>query len=173
MLKHFAAVLIAMPALAWAQAPIQGQPVQSAAPAPQPGPQPGSFIMSAGTMLVVTPTSEISSKQIEEGQRVMFQVVHDVVEGSRVVVRRGSRVTGTVTWKTGRAIGGKSGKFEITFNSVDVGGRLHLLTGVHRQEGRGNSVGALLGSMVISGRSAVMLPGQLVNVFTSEPVVYW
>jgi hypothetical protein len=33
-------------------------------------------------------------------------------------------------------------------------------------------VGALLGSIVISGRSAVMLPGQLVNVFTAEPVVY-
>lgn len=95
------------------------------------------------------------------------------VRSPKVVIRRGSAVTGTITWKTGRAVGGKSGKFEVTFNSVSVGGRSVTLTGKHRQEGRGNSVGALLGSMVISGRSAVMLPGDLVNVFTGQDFVYY
>lgn len=143
------------------------------APAAIPGPQPGSFLLPSGTMLVVTPAQEITSKRIEEGQQVLFRVVNDVIEGNKVVIRRGSAVTGTITWKTGRAIGGKSGKFEVTFNSVTVNGIKYPLTGMHRQEGRGNSVGALLGSMVISGRSAVMLPGDLVNVFTGQDIIYW
>lgn len=166
------ASLLATPHIAAAKAADVAQP-PSNTPAAIPGPQPGSFILPAGTMLVVTPAQEISSKQVEEGQQVLFRVVNDVVEGNKVVIRRGSAVTGTITWKTGRAVGGKSGKFEVTFNNASVGGRSIALTGKHRQEGRGNSVGALLGSMVISGRSAVMLPGDLVNVFTGQDFIYY
>lgn len=162
-------VALSGPAFAQAQQPPQSAP----SVAPQAGKYPGSYVMPAGTMLVVTASQEISSKHIEVGQQHRFQVVNDIVEGGKVVIPRGSPVTATVSWKTGRAVGGKSGKFELTFDSVSVRGRPYGLTGQHRQEGRGNSVGALLGSMVISGRSAVMLPGQLVNVFTSEPVLSW
>ncbi|WP_156318268.1 hypothetical protein [Porphyrobacter sp. AAP60] len=166
------ASLLAAPQIAMAQAANVAQPAVNA-PAASAGPQPGSFLLPSGTMLVITPAQEISSKHIEEGQQVMFRVVEDVVEGNKVVIRRGSPVSGTITWKTGRAIGGKSGKFEVTFDSVSVSGRRIALNGMHRQEGRGNSVGALLGSMVISGRSAVMIPGQLVNVFTGQDFVYY
>jgi len=123
-------------------------------------------------MLVVTPREEISSKHVEEGQEVAFNSVHDIVENGIVVIPRGTPVKGSVTWKTGRAIGGKSGKFEVTFNSISLNGKTYTLTGKHRQEGRGNTVGALLGSILISGRSVVMVPGQLVNVFTAEPITY-
>jgi hypothetical protein len=174
MLRILAAttLLVCSPA-ALAEAPSPAAPLAAAANQPIPGPKPGSFLMPAGTMLVVTPAQEISSKRVEEGQRVLFRVVNDVVEAGRVVIRRGSPVYATVTWKTGRAIGGKSGKFELRFDSVKVDGRDYSLTGQFRQEGRGNTVGALLGSMWISGRSAVMMPGDMVNVFTNEPVIYW
>lgn len=130
-------------------------------------------MMPANTLVAVTPREEISSKHVERGQKVSFATVNDVVENGSVVIPRGSGVTGTITWKTGRAIGGKSGKFEVTFNSVNVLGREYRLSGKYRQEGRGNTVGALLGSIVISGRSAVMLPGDIVNTFTAEPVPYF
>ena len=139
---------------------VQAQPVSSVR------------IMPAGTLLVVTPVQMITSKKAKEGAQYQFQVVNDVVENGFVIIPRASPVTGTMTWKTGRAIGGKSGKFEITFNSVNVGGKSIALRGTHRQEGRGNTVGALLGTMIISGRSAVMDSGQMVNVFTAEPVQY-
>jgi hypothetical protein len=129
-------------------------------------------MMPASTSLIVTPQSEISSKHVEVGQKFSFATVGDVKEGDQVVIPRGSPVTGTVSWKTGRAIGGKSGKFEVTFNSVNVGGREYALKGKHRQEGRGNTVGALLGSIWISGKSAVMTPGQEVSIFTAEPIPY-
>lgn len=174
MIRTVAALsLLACPQLVAAQTANPGQPVSAAASAAIPGPQPGSYVMPAGTMLVVTPTQEISSKTIEEGQQVLFRVVQDVVEANRVVIRRGSPVYATVSWKTGRAIVGKSGKFQLTFDTVTVNGQKHGLTGMVRQEGRGNTVGALFGSWVISGRSALMLPGELVNVFTQEPVIYW
>ncbi len=129
-------------------------------------------VAAVGTMLVVTPMQEISSKHVEKGQMVEFNVVNDVVENGVVAIPRGTPLKATVTWKTGRAVGGKSGKFELTFGTLYLRGKPYALRGTFRQEGRGNSVGALLGSMVISGRSAVMLPGQLVNVFTSEAIAY-
>lgn len=128
--------------------------------------------MPPNTMIVVTPVNSITSKKAETGEKYQFQVVNDVMENGVVVIPRGAAVVGTMTWKTGRAIGGKSGKFEITFNTVNVGGHDYAVRGTHRQEGRGNSVGALLGSMVVSGRSAVMDPGQLVNVFTADAIPY-
>lgn len=129
-------------------------------------------ILAAGTLLTVAPMQDITSKKAKEGTEYEFQVVNDVVEQGYVVIPRGSPVKGAMTWKTGRAIGGKSGKFDITFKSVNIGGKSVLLRGVHRQEGKGNTVGALLGSMFISGRSAVMTQGQIVNAFTAEPIQF-
>lgn len=129
-------------------------------------------LMPENTLLQLTPMQEISSKHVEEGQEVAFATVGDVTEGASVVIPRGSPVTGLITWKTGRAIGGKSGKFEVTFKSVRVRGKSYPMSGSYRQEGRGNTVGALLGAIVISGRSAVMLPGQIVNGFTAAPIPY-
>ena len=128
--------------------------------------------LAAGTIVQVTPLQEISSKHVEVGDHFQFQVVNDVIDNGVTVIPRGSIAIGTITFKTGRAIGGKSGKFEITFDSVTANGRQFPLAGMHRQEGRGNTVGALLGSILISGRSAVMLPGQMVNALVKTPTPY-
>lgn len=164
-------------AIVMAAAPANSQtfqePTTVEAPASAPlTPQPVVRMLPAGTVVALTPLQEISSKRVEEGQTYRFQVVNDVIEGDAVVIPRGSIANGVISWKTGRAIGGKSGKFDVMFKSVSVGGREIKLMGTHRQEGRGNSVGALLGSILISGRSAVMLPGQLVNAVTEEPATY-
>lgn len=129
-------------------------------------------LLPVNTQIQVTPVAEISSKHLEVGQRVMFNVVADVTENQTVVIPRGATVEGEITFKTGRAIGGKSGKFDVTFRSITLNGQTYALSGVHRQEGRGNTVGALLGSILISGRSAVMLPGQIVTAMTAAPISY-
>ena len=145
---------------------------QSTPGAPPPPASSTGRTLPANTLVVVTPMNEITSKRVEVGDKVAFATVNDVVEGGVVAIPRGTPVQGSIKWKTGRAIGGKSGKFEVTFDSISVGGRTYAMRGLHRQEGRGNSVGALLGSMVISGRSATMGPGQLVNIFTAEPIAF-
>ncbi|WFL76153.1 hypothetical protein P7228_09075 [Altererythrobacter arenosus] len=128
--------------------------------------------LPASTMVTVTPRAEISSKRVEEGHRVQFVVVDDVVQDGVVVIPRGTPVQANIPWKTGRAVGGKSGKFEVAFETIRLNGKSYAMSGQHRQEGRGNTVGALLGTLLISGRSAVMLPGQIVNAFTDEPIPY-
>lgn len=145
----------------------QARPAEPAASVPE-----ASRMMPESTLVQLTPRQELSSKHIEEGQQVMFVTVGDVVEGDAVVIPRGSPVTATITWKTGRAIGGKSGKFEVRFDSIRVRGKSYGMSGNWRQEGRGNTVGALLGAIIITGRSATMLPGQIVNGFTAAPIAY-
>lgn len=124
------------------------------------------------TLLSVTPDAEISSKHIEVGQKVSFSVVNDITDNGVVVIPRGSRVEAAVTFKTGKAVGGKSGKFEVTFQRVNVRGKEYAMRGVHRQEGKGNTVAAVFATWLVSGRSAVMQPGQFVNAFTAEAIPY-
>ena len=85
-------------------------------PAPVPLAPAGRFL-PGGTQVSLTPLQEISSKHIRQGERYQFQVVNDVVENGLVVIPRGSIAIGVVSMKTGRAVGGKSGKFDISFKS--------------------------------------------------------
>lgn len=131
-----------------------------------------SRFIPAGTQVSLTPLQELSSKHIKEGERYQFTVVNDVTDNGLVVIPRGSVANGVITMQTGRGIVGKSGKFEVTFENVSASGVNFPLMGVHRQEGKGNTVGALLGSMWISGHSAVMLPGQIVTAMIKTPTPY-
>ncbi len=128
--------------------------------------------LPASTMITIASDKEISSKKIEVGEKFEFFVASDVSENGVVVIPRGTKAESTVTFKTGKAIGGKSGKFELSFDNLMLNGRRYALRGTHRQEGKGNTVAAVLGSIFVSGRSAVMLPGQTVTAFTNEPISY-
>lgn len=128
--------------------------------------------LPASTMISIASDTEISSKKIEVGQKFPFFVTADIVENGVVAIPRGTRVESTVTYKTGKAVGGKSGKFELSFDKLTLGGKQYALRGTHRQEGKGNTVAAVFASLIISGRSAVMLPGQTVTAFTNEAIPY-
>ena len=91
-------------------------------PAQTENARPVGRFLPAGTLVSLSPMQEISSKHMREGQRFPFVVVEDVVENGVVVIPRGSSATGIVTAQTGRAIGGKSGKFDISFESVSANG---------------------------------------------------
>lgn len=154
-------VLAAMPAAAQDSHVANTGRVRPAAP---------RVVLPINTLLEVTPAEEITSKDMKEGTTRSFLVARDVVQNDVVVIPRGSPVVAEVTWRTGKGIVGKSAKFELGFRSVRVNGRDYALRGMHRQEGRGNTAGALLGAAIITGKSATMIPGQLVNVFTSETI---
>lgn len=143
---------------------------EAAPSAPAPVQAVAAVLLPANTIIAVTPVQEITSKEMKEGETRMLQVATDVSHNGVVVIPRGAPVQATVTWRTGKGIVGKSAKFELRFDKVTVGGKDYALKGTHRQEGRGNTVGALLGSMIITGRSAVMPSGQVVNAFTAEAI---
>jgi hypothetical protein len=134
--------------------------------------QTSARLLPASTLVPVTPDTEITSKKVEVGDKFNFSVVNDVLENGTVAIPRGSKVEGTITWKTGKAVGGKSGKFEVTFNKINVRGTDYAMRGVHRQEGKGNTVAAVFATWLVSGRSAVMQPGQFVNAFTVDSIPY-
>lgn len=133
---------------------------------------PAGRALPANTLLTVTPTAELSSKKLKVGDTVAFVTIGDVSEQGTVVIPRGAAVKGEITFKTGKAVGGKSGKFEVTFKSVQVGNTEYQLTGTHRQEGKGNTVAAVFATWLVSGRSATMTPGQEARAFTAAPIPY-
>lgn len=145
---------------------------QVASVASVPGTPQGTHFLPASTLLTVAALNDISSKTTNIGDALPFTVVGDVVENGAVAIPRGTPVKAVMVWKTRRGIGGKSGKFEIEFKSISLQGRDYALRGKYRQEGKGNTVGALLGSILISGHSALMVNGQTVNAFTAEPIPY-
>jgi len=142
--------------------------------APTVAPQTSQAVrfLPAGTIVSLTPLEQLTSKHMREGERHQFIVVNDVMDNGIVVIPRGSPATAVVTMQTGRAVGGKSGKFDVTFENVTANGVNFPLSGVHRQEGKGNTLGALFGSIIISGHSAVMLPGEIVTAFVKERTAY-
>lgn len=160
--------IIVLGALAVISAPVMAQ--SGAEPAAvQPAPR--TITLPVNTLVQVTPAAEITSKEMKEGTKREFLVVNDVEYQGVVMIPRGSPVEAMVTWRTGKGIVGKSAKFELSFDWVRVNQANYKLRGQHRQEGRGNTAGALLGAAIITGKSATMVPGQIVNVFTAEPIM--
>lgn len=160
--------IIVLGAVAIISAPVMAQSGTEPA-AVQPTPR--TITLPVNTLVQVTPAVEITSKEMKEGTKREFLVVNDVEYQGVVMIPRGSPVEAMVTWRTGKGIVGKSAKFELSFDWVRVNQANYKLRGQHRQEGRGNTAGALLGAAIITGKSATMVPGQIVNVFTAEPIM--
>ena len=96
-----------------------------------------------------------------------------------IVIPKGTRGEGTVTWMTNKGAFGKSGKMEVSFNWLELNGRRVSLTGNFRQEGEGNT-GATVGAVVavgvfggfVTGRSATIVNGQQLRARTAEPLTF-
>lgn len=162
-----AAAPAAVPAVAAAPA------IAVAAPAP-------ALMLPSYTEVILTPDAEASSKKLREGHTIPMHTVFDVMHNGVVVIPKGTRGMGTVTWRTGKGAFGKSAKMEITFNELTLpnGHRLPL-AGTHRQEGQGNT-GAAVGAAIavgvfgafVTGKSAIIPVGQHLTARTNEPLGY-
>lgn len=162
-----AAVPAAVPAVAAAPA------LAVAAPAP-------GLMLPSYTEVILTPDAEANSKKLREGHTVPMHTVFDVMHNGVIVIPKGTRGMGTVTWRTGKGAFGKSAKMEITFNELTMpnGHRLPL-AGMHRQEGEGNT-GAAIGAAIavgvfgafVTGKSAIIPNGQHLMARTNEALAY-
>lgn len=136
--------------------------------------------LPAYTDIILTPDSEANSKQLREGHVVPMRTVFDVMHNGVVVIPKGTRGHGTVTWRTGKGAFGKSAKMEITFNELTLAnGHRLALSGKHRQEGQGNT-GAAVGAVIavgvfgafVTGKSAIIPFGQHLTARTADALVY-
>lgn len=142
---------------------------QAAAPK-QEAPPP--IIVPAGTSISVTVDQSVSSKDSEPGLRVAASLAEPVVVDGQEVIRRGAKVSGTVT--DAKSAGRFKGNAElgITLSSVEVEGRkytIHTSTFSEASKGRGKrtaegaaigaGAGALIGALAGGGKGAAIGAG--------------
>ena len=141
-----------------APAPIEPAPAVLAVPVAAPA-SGATRNLPANTEVLLSMNEELSTKKNEEGETFYMTVVHNVVHDGYVVIPKGARATGEITWRTGKGAFGKSGKMEIELRYVEVGGNRIPLVGNFRQEGEGNTV-ATIGGVIAAGVFAAFITGK-------------
>jgi len=134
----------------------QSQPMQVQRVAAAP-----AVVLPANTEIVMSMNDEVTTKgkTWSEGDTFNLSVVQDVMLGDYVVIPRGSRGVGRITWLTSKGAFGKSGKMDVEMEYVEVGGRRIDLDGTYRQEGEGNTV-ATIGGVLLAGVFAGFVTGK-------------
>lgn len=156
---------------------------QSSEPVAQPPEQVVIYqreALSAGTPISMQLTQTVTTHggSWKEGNEFSLIVAEDVMRGNHLVIPRGTLAFGHVRWSTGRGIFGKSGKIEVQIDYLVLGGRKVNLTGVYREEGRGEltsagtvvAAGFLTG--LIMGESGEIPSGSLLTAYLAEDLGY-
>jgi type IV secretion system protein VirB10 len=113
-------------------APRPDLPVTAAAPKPAPAeqpvlatrpatpPAPLDFTIPAGTHILLSLTSSISTRNSKEGDRVYLQTAVPVAQDGRIVIPRGSYVQGTVTKTKPAGRLSSKGELYLLFDSLTL-----------------------------------------------------
>lgn len=148
---------VSSPALAQSQAPAPAAPpaAEATAPAaPAVAPAAEAAVLPANAEVILRLNEPLSSEDKRLGDNFSLTVAQDIKANGAIVIPRGTRAVGQVTYRKGKGGFGKSGKMELDFRYVDYGGRRIPIEGHYRQEGDGNgaaAVGAVLAAGVIGG----------------------
>jgi hypothetical protein len=140
-------------------------------------------VLPANTPVTLALNDTITTKgnRFNEGDNFDMTVTQDVRMGGYVIIPRGSRGVGRITWLTNKGAFGKSGKMEIDIEYAEVSGHRIPLSGHYRQEGEGNTVGTVAGVVAVgvfagfvTGKSGVIPAGRELTARTKEdlPVVF-
>lgn len=118
-------------------------------------------VLPANTEVLLSMNQDVTTKgkQWNEGDTFNLTVVHDVIHDGHVVIPKGSRAVGQITWMTNKGMFGKSGKMDIELKYVEVGGQRLDIDGTYRQEGEGNTL-ATIGGVVLVGVFAGFITGK-------------
>ncbi|MBV1689704.1 hypothetical protein KRR38_18960 [Novosphingobium sp. G106] len=157
-----------LPLSVQAQAPIQATAIQASTVLPQNTP----------VYLTLNDTLSTRSKQVKAGNTFTLSVSRNVRLGQYIVIPRGAKAIGTITWRTKKGGFGKSGKMEFSLDYIEVGDQRIPIEGKHREEGEGNSTAtvatfvfvSMLGSGFITGHSAEIPAGREFTAWTKEDV---
>ena len=158
--------------------PQTAEAVPAAAGEPTAAPALKTVVLPANSEVVLRMAEELTTKggRAKVGQTFRLTVAYDVKRDGVVIIPAGTPATGEVTWKTGRAVFGKSGKMQVALRSIDLDGERIEIEGEYRQEGEGDTlaaVGAVLLAPalgVITGKSAVIPRGKVMTAHTVSPV---
>ncbi|MCC6441911.1 MAG: hypothetical protein IT210_00485 [Armatimonadetes bacterium] len=138
-------------------------------------------LVSKGTEIPLKFASSVRSKTSKVGQKVYFTVSQDVVLGSILIVKKGTRTTGTIRAIKRPGKFGKSARVHIDLDAVEaVDGTpipLQNITRTHKQgettatAGAASIGGALIlgpvgvvSGLFVKGREVEAKPGRALNV---------
>jgi len=137
-----------------------------------------TLTITANTELVVRLNQELSTKQNKQGDAFTLSVAQDVMKDGYIVIPRGSRTVGEITWMTGKGAFGKSGKMDIEMRYIEVSGQRIPITGKFRQEGEGNTVATVAAIAVvwvaapfITGKTGRIPAGRELTVYTRDDLI--
>lgn len=176
LLAGLAAISLAVPATAQSSSATNDEPLLVAPQQAQPS---DVQYLPANTEVVVAVNDTITTKgkAFQEGDTFSLTVQDPVFLNDLVVIPKGARAVGRITWLTSKGAFGKSGKMDIDIEYVEVNGRRIPLEGHFRQEGEGNTVATVGGVIAvgvlagfITGKSAVIPRGRELTVHTKEEI---
>lgn len=124
-----------------------------------------SAMLPANTELRFQLNQDLTTKgqSWNEGDTFSLSLAQDVIVDGFVVIPRGSRGVGRITWLTSKGAFGKSGKMDIELEYVEVAGRRIDIEGTYRQEGEGNTV-ATVGGVIAAGVFAGFITGKSATI---------
>lgn len=152
MMLAASAALFALPVHAQ-EAPLPVQAVK----APE---QPAVFL-PAGTEISLEMAQEVTTKGNgwEEGDQFNLTVSSPVMLGDYVIIPKGTKAVGRITWLTSRGAFGKSGKMDVELEYLEMNGRRINIDGTYRQEGDGATL-ATVGGVILAGVFAGFITGK-------------
>lgn len=164
MSKIFGAAAI----VALVSTPVVAQPVDpvpaAVAPAPVAAmPAPLATDLPSNTEILLSMNSEVTSTTHRAGDTFTLSTATDTRIGDHVVIPRGTRAVGEVTWRTGRGAFGKSGKMRIALRYLDLGGTRIPIEGDYYQAGEGNTL-ATVGGIIAVGVFAGFITGSRARI---------
>lgn len=133
--------------------------------------------LDEGSMVKLELLNEISSDVSIEGDIVDFAVSEDVVVNNRIVIKAGTKLTGTIEKAIKAKSVGKPGELKFSINSVKSvdGAKINLKTSRANLEGQDKVDEAVVLAVVISpifllkkGKNIKMEAGKIIQAYTDR-----
>lgn len=143
-------------------------PTEAAVAAAPAAPVAIAVPLRANTVVPLTLNSALTTRSTLTGEKFSLTVARDVLADGQVVIPRGTRAVGLVTYAKKNGSFGKSGKMELAFKYLDFNGQQIPLEGTFVQEGEGNTAGTVgavfaagvIGGLVVKGHEVDLASGR-------------
>ena len=152
----------------------QPAPPPAAAPAPAPAPAPEAVVVRAGTEIVASTTSEVSTRRNKAGETFTANVTEAVESGGRTVIPAGATVTFKIIESKEAENRDKPGSLVILPVSITTGGKTYDINAEvtdlqYELKGRGVTAGDA--GKVAAGAAVGAIVGQILTKKTGGTVV--
>jgi len=153
-----------------AMADQQSAPAMAPAPVPPPPPEkpkPQPIVVPSGTVLTVTTSQGLSSKNSQAGQTFLATLAQPISVDGRAALPRGATVSGTVVSAKAKGKIKGEGELSVQLTSISVGGHTYpiqtnVLSNTTKGKGKrtaattggGAAGGALIGGIAAGGKGA-------------------